>query len=278
MLTRINSQLPALYGHAAPAGNSGYNLPVSLWLYGVPSADDLQTYLATERQRIESLSAQAAPLVQVLHAAGGHSDVLNRWHNISQDVAELQAQKPGNPIQTLELFISTDLDKITPDANCKTVSSGRSADLFLNVRAQLASLAVEHCHELAVARFNAIAVAFNRRLEGRFPFSQFLDTRAAAEADPSEIAAFYQTVDSLSQGLSTVLPGVIQNPDDVIAFLQAIQAARPTRYFQHQGLSACLRSERSIQDEPKPGDLWQPHSPMESPGEPTEFEFAARSG
>jgi type VI secretion system protein ImpL len=227
MLSRINQQLPALYGHTAPSGNLGYNLPVSLWLYGVPSADDLQAYLAAEHQRIEALSAQAAPLVKVLHAAGGHSEELNRWQDISQDVADFEAQKPDNPIQSLEFFISTGLNKITPDADCKAILSGRSTDIFLNVRARLASLAVEHCHELAVARFNAIAADFNRRLSGRFPFSQFLDNRPGAEADLSDILSFYQTVDILSPGLAAVLPGVTQNPDEVAAFLQNILAARP---------------------------------------------------
>jgi type VI secretion system protein ImpL len=222
-----------------------------LWLYGVASADDLQAYLTAEHQQIEALSAQATPLVQLLRAAGGHSDVLSRWHNISQDVAAFQAQKPGNPIQVLESFISTDLDKITPEANCKAMSSGRSTDVFLNVRTQLSSIAVEHCHQVAVARFNQIAASFNQKLAGRFPFSQLLDTRSGAEANPADISEFYQTLDSASPGLATVLPGVVQNPDGIAAFLQAITAARPLvtgtpkDLMPALGLSVQFRTNRS---------------------------------
>ena len=101
LLSRINQELPALYGPAATGNQPDNGLPVSLWLYGVGSADDLQAYLTAERQQIESLSAEATPVVQLLHSRGGRSDVLTRWRNISQDVAALQAKKPGNPIQAL---------------------------------------------------------------------------------------------------------------------------------------------------------------------------------
>ena len=213
LLSRINQELPALYGPAATGNQPDNGLPVSLWLYGVGSADDLQAYLTAERQQIESLSAEATPVVQLLRSQGGRSDVLTRWRNISQDVAALQAKKPGNPIQTLETFISTDLDKITPEANCKGPGINSSSDVFLSVRANLSNIAINHCYSVAISRFNEIALDFNQHLAGRFPFSQLLDTRPGYEADPANIAEFYQTVDRDSPGLTAVLPGAAQNPD-----------------------------------------------------------------
>ena len=226
LLIRVNQQLPALYSPGPPAVAEGDALPVSQWIYGVNSADDLQTYLANERQKIQTVAADAAPLVQLLRSEGGHSALLAKWHNISQDVAALQAKTPGNPIQTLESFISADLDKVTPDAGCKTTGQRHSTDVFLNVRAELAKMAVDRCHQVAVLRFNEIAADFNKRLAGRFPFSQFLDTRSGSEVAPTDIAEFYQTVDQAAPGLDGVLPGIVDKPADVTAFLKGITAAR----------------------------------------------------
>lgn len=226
LLVRINSELPSLYSPDATA-SSGTAQPVSLYLYGLNSSEDLQAYLAAEKQKITSLAAEAAPLVQWLHSQGGHSAVLTKWRYIAQDVDALSAGKPGNPIQTLETYISTELDKVTPEAACRTIGHRNSADVFLNVRAQLAAAAVDYCHQVAIARFNAIAADFNRRLAGHFPFSQFLDTRPGSEATISDITAFYRTVDQDVAGLSQVLPPLAGNPAEVSAFLRGIQAARP---------------------------------------------------
>jgi type VI secretion system protein ImpL len=91
----------------------------------------------------------------------------------------------------------------------------------------LSSLAVNHCYAVAISRFNEIAADFNQRLAGRFPFSQLLDTRPGYEADPSDIAEFYRTFDRDSLGLAGALTVAAQNPQDAVAFLQAVAAARP---------------------------------------------------
>lgn len=227
LLTKINQQLPSLYSPGSQSAGGLDTVPVSQWIYGVNSAEDLQTYLSTERQTIESLAADAAPLVQLLHTQGGHSALLAKWRNISQDVDALQAKKPGNPIQTLETFISTDLDKVNPETGCKTTGQRRSTDVFLNVRAQLAKAALDYCHQVAALRFNEIATAFNQKLAGRFPFSQLLDTRSGAEAAPDDIADFYKTMDKEAPGLGIVLPGVVDKPAPITAFLNAVEKARP---------------------------------------------------
>jgi len=259
LLVRINQQLPALYGPVAPPGQEDKGLPVSQWMYGVTSADDLQAYLATERQQIETWAAEAAPVVQLLRTAGGHSGPLNRWSNISQDVESLQAKKPNNPIQNLESFITNDLDKITPAAACKSPAIQHKNDVFLNVRADLSKAAVNYCYSVAVFRFNEIAADFNQKLAGQFPFSQLADTRSGSEAVPKEIAKFYNLVDQdnptpadpNSPGLAGALAMSAENPDDAKAFLQAIADVRllvsgtakdPTPSL---GISAHFRTNRN---------------------------------
>src|SRR6202044_2689227 len=151
-------------------------------------------------------------LLPLLGGDRGHTELQTKWLNIAKDVTALQAKKPDNPIQTLETYISTDLDKITPEVGCKAPALRRSNDIFLHVGAGLASVAVSHCYTSAIARFNEIAADFNQHLAGRFPFSQLLDTRPGYEAEPSDIAEFYSTFDRDSPGLSNALPLAAQDP------------------------------------------------------------------
>jgi type VI secretion system protein ImpL len=227
LLARINQQLPGLYTHAAPAANTANGIPVSQWLYGVSSADDLQGYLATQRQQIEALSADAAPLLLLLRRERDHSDLMTKWLNISKDVAAFQTKRPGNPIQALENYISTDLDKITPEAGCRAPAIRYSSDVFLRVGADLSNVAVNHCYAVAISRFNEIAAEFNQRLAGRFPFSQLIDTRPGHEADLPDIAEFYRIFDRDSPGLTGALTLAAQDPEEAITFLQEVAAARP---------------------------------------------------
>ncbi|HEY6850570.1 MAG TPA: type VI secretion protein IcmF/TssM N-terminal domain-containing protein [Terracidiphilus sp.] len=226
LLANVNDQMRALYSHGRVTDNSSNAPPLSEMLYGVTSADDLEAYLETQRQQAEALSSDAAPLLPLLRAQGSQSTLLSNWRTISQDVAALQAKKPGNPIQTLETYISTGLDKVVPEANCKADAPKQSTDIFLNIRAQLSQVAVAHCRQVALARFNEIAAAFNDSLAGRFPFSEVPDTRSDAEASPQAIAAFYQVFDRYSAGLANVLPDVVDKPADASAFLGAAAVVR----------------------------------------------------
>ena len=227
LLLRINQRLPGLYTPTLSPVAGTTDLPVSQWLYGVSSSEDLQAYLAGQRQQIEALSADVELLLPLLGGERGHAELQAKWLNIAKDVAALQAKKPNSPIQTLETYISTDLDKVTPDNGCKVPAIGRSNDVFLRVGAGLASLAVNRCYTSAINRFNEIAADFNQRLAGRFPFSQLLDTRSGYESEPSDIAEFYSTFDRESPGLSNALLLAAQDPQGAVAFLQAVAVARP---------------------------------------------------
>lgn len=227
LLAQVNQQATDLYMHSTSGDDGASGKPTSEWLFGVSSPDELQAYLATERQTVIALSKEATPLVTLLHARSNRSSaVLAKWQTISHDVEALQTKKPGN-IQLLEAFITDDLDKITPQASCKPPGLSNSNDEFLNVRSDLARVGLERCQRLSVARFNQIAAAFNSHLAGRFPFSQNLDTRPGAEASPDDIAAFYQLFDRDGDGLSGTLTTASSNPSQPNTFLQSVAEARP---------------------------------------------------
>lgn len=228
LLARVNQEATGLYTHANSGDDGTGGVPTSEWLFGVSSPDELQSVLANERQNVVALSTQATPLVDLLRRRSrGASEVLARWQKISRDVEALQEKKPGNPIQTLEAFITNDVDKIAPQANCKAPAILNSNDEFLGVRSDLTRVAVERCQRLAVARFNQIASSFNGHLSGKFPFSQALDTRLGAEATPEDVASFYQMFDRNSDGLIGALANGSANPGQSAAFLKAMSQARP---------------------------------------------------
>ena len=227
LLAQINQQLPALYGHAA-ADRQRWQRTARLFM----------AVRCPFRGRSSSISGCRAsanrgsfcPSHSARTAVARRGRPLGRAEQVAQHLAGCDVIPGAKTGKSHPSSRKLHLDRPRqnyPEANCQAMFPGHSADVFLNVRAQLSRVAVEHCHQVAVARFNRIAADFNQRLAGRFPFSQLLDTRSGAEADPADIAEFYQTVDSASPGLAAVLPGVVQNPDEIAAFLQAMNAARP---------------------------------------------------
>ena len=228
LLVKLDDELASVYAPQTSAVAWSGTKPLSLYLYEADSPEDLGAYLKSERQRIATLGADIAPVVQYLAAHGVRGDVsTNKWETISQDLKLFKANKPGNPISLLETFIQTDLDKITPENRCKANVSRRQADVFLNARDHLATMAANECRQLAVARYNLIASFFNQKLAGRFPFSQNVEMKDVSEADPGVVAEFYKLFDQDSPGVSDVLPQAALTPGDAIAFLQVMAKARP---------------------------------------------------
>jgi len=226
LLDGVNESLGAVYAPVASAANLS-DAPLTLAFYGTSTADDLEAYLASERQKVEASANEAEPLIQLLQSAGHHSTSLARWRVISQDVAAFKAKKPGNPIQLLETYIVTELNKVTPEQSCKTTSYHAASDEFLRERSQLSQSAVQACYAETINRYNKIVDSFNGNLAGHFPFSANLDTRAGNEASVEDITAFYRVFDRYSPGLEAVVANAASDPDKAASFLNALAAARP---------------------------------------------------
>jgi len=227
LLVKLDAELQSVYSPKASAAAWSGNKPLSLYLYQAESPDDLAAYLKGERERIAALGSEAAPAVQFLAASKTSYAAGKQWANITSDLKQFDLAAPGNPISVLELFIQTDLDKITPDNRCKGPAGGRQSDVFLSARLRLAQTAIYECRELAVVRYNQIADFFNQRLAGHFPFSKVVITKDVPESDPTVIAQFYKLVDDESGGLTDVLPQIAADAPDAVGFLQAIGKARP---------------------------------------------------
>ncbi len=177
--------------------------PLALAAYDVTGADDLKSYLDSERDQVTALNQQADPLVKFLQprsAALGATEAkaLADWRAISQQLKNYTEKTPGNSVLLLEDFIRTGMDKIAPDTSCQDSTrdpAGRS-DYFLARRTLLRTGALARCNVLSQRAYSTqIASLFNSRLAGRFPFATAAPQTAFQEAVPGALVDFFGKFD-----------------------------------------------------------------------------------
>jgi type VI secretion system protein ImpL len=220
--------------------------PLSLAAYDVSSADDLKSYLDSERDQISTLNQQADPLVKFLQprsAALGSTEAkaLADWRAISEQLKNYTEKTPGNSVLLLEDFIRSGMDKIAPDTSCQENTrdpAGRS-DYFLARRALLRTGALARCNVLSQRAYSTqIASLFNSRLAGRFPFASAAPQTPFQEAVPGALVDFFGKFDeygkiaaaSLGASPAGLAPGNAQlakSRDAALAFLSQMGSIRP---------------------------------------------------
>lgn len=227
LLAGVNSAATGLFSpHPLPIASSP-DTPASQWVYGFTSETDLKNFIDTQEQAAISLESSAAPLVKLLHSVGSQSPVLATWQKLDKDIAKFAAKNANSPIPELVNYIDSDLDPIDTVHSCYAAAPGSSPDKFLNLRSQLATLALNRCQQVAILRYNAIASAFTRLLAGHFPFSANMDTRPTTEADPAKIAQFYAVFDQDGPGLAGAIDNAATNPSAAETFLVSLAELRP---------------------------------------------------
>jgi type VI secretion system protein ImpL len=185
--------------------------------------------LANQRDRIHSLATDyAQPLATYLQSqALEQQAAFNRWLGIIRDVKDYDAKKSGNPIASLETFIRTNLDKITPANACRaTDPTAAGNDYFLQIRADLQNSAMAQCSQVALRGYTTdIAGFFNSKLAGKFPFGPLPGTRGAVQADPHDVGEFLSRIGERGPAIVNF---VRQRPAyaDILAFLNQSDAVR----------------------------------------------------
>ncbi len=163
-------------------------------MFKVDSQDEIEQYLASQRDRIRSLALDyASPLASYLQSQGlQHAADFDRWSTIVRDVQDYEAKKPGNSIAALEGFIRGDLSKISLENGCQVGANAvRSNDYFVQLRSNIQNAAVQECSHLALGVYSSqIAGFFNTKLAGRFPFGPLPSESGATQADPYDVAEF----------------------------------------------------------------------------------------
>lgn len=190
--TRLLQQ--PLYPFSVDVDRNDTGRPLSLQLFKVDSQDEIEQYLASQRDRIRSLALDyASPLASYLQSQGlQHAADFDRWSAIVRDVQAYEAKKPGNSIAALEGFIRGDLNKISLESGCQVSGSiARSNDYFVQLLSNIQNAAVQGCSQLALNVYSSqIAGFFNAKLTGRFPFGPVPSESGTAQADPYDVAEF----------------------------------------------------------------------------------------
>ena len=135
--------------------------------FGASNADELETYLATQRESIAELAREyAAP---VLAFASAHNLPLQssvscrlsrnarcrvNWKEIQDQLDKYEAKKAGSTVTVLENFIRYEMDKVRLD-ECSAIvnsSSLQPLDYFIEARNSLRQPFYSRCQQLEAAR------------------------------------------------------------------------------------------------------------------------------
>ena len=220
----------------AEFGNGGFYQParpdLSWWtldkpfhsytLFGVSNPDELESYLARQREGISELARQySAPLLNFME---GQNVTLRSgavdWSGILDQLEKYDAKKPGNTVGVLEDFIRN-MEKVSID-DCSAIMAGSTqlADYFIMTRDSLRDPFYERCDRLygekitrealikrdeelaayekkrsdflkSLKNYTELEDQFNRTLAGKFPFSGLPQAEPFEEATPENIDAFF---------------------------------------------------------------------------------------
>jgi type VI secretion system protein ImpL len=120
--------------------------------FGASNPDELEVYLATQREGVAELARQyAAPVLSFTSVQNISLRSSVNWKEILEQLDKYDAKKPGNTVAVLENFIRFEMDKVKLD-NCAAIvnSSGlQPLDYFIRVRNSLRQPFYYRCKQLA---------------------------------------------------------------------------------------------------------------------------------
>lgn len=233
----------------------------SYMAFGASNPDELEVYLAMQREGIAELARQyAAPVLGFASAQNISLRTSVNWKEILDQLDKYDAKKPGNTVTVLENFIRFEMDKVKLD-NCSAIvgSSGlQPLDYFIRVRNSLRQPFYVRCKTLEAAEtaranrlarenerlarrkvevefyqglksYTDIQDTFNRTLGGKFPFSKLPESEPFKEADPESISAFFELLAKNKKAAEDILkqaPNYNISSEEALDFLQQMEAVR----------------------------------------------------
>ncbi|HKV06772.1 MAG TPA: type VI secretion protein IcmF/TssM N-terminal domain-containing protein [Thermoanaerobaculia bacterium] len=222
MLTQIDDLLTMqnLYSPQDPYFNDWDGNPTLSFLsFNVTSADGLNDYLAGQRAIVTNLvNSYANPLsTAAIRTTPQVTPLVTKWQTLAADVSAYTNKMAGNPILSLETFITANMTAVTlPTCFAQIPASdprGTSADYFLSKQAVLRRGVYDRCQVLTGqdgrTAYLQLAQYFNDRLAGRFPFT------ASGEGTPGELVeasaaalqGFYQLYDQSQTVINNIPQG-----------------------------------------------------------------------
>lgn len=211
MLEQIDQLLTQqnLYAPQDPYFNDWDGTPVLAWTsFNVASADALNDYLAGQRGIVTNIvNSYANPLLTAAIRTGPQvTPLVTKWQTLIADISAYTNKMAGNPLLSLETFITGNLQAVTLPTCFTQIPAtdprGTSSDYFLGKQAVLRRGVYDRCQVLTGqdgrTAYLQLAQYFNDRLAGRFPFTP--DGEGAptglVEASPQALQGFYQLYDA----------------------------------------------------------------------------------
>ncbi len=245
LLTLLDARLSDEDPYAARAGKfAWWNGKGSLAFdsYQVHNATELAEYLNTQRDRIKFLVQQADPLVGFLNTwlptrGEAQARVITKWQKLVADFKQYDGKKPGASLASLEDFVLTRMDKITPENGCKDADTeaaapGLNQDYFQLIRVSLRTDIIDRCRLISAqgvyAAYTQIADQFNQTLAGRFPFGP--QAPNAPEAAQEAVTEFYALLDRNGKTARSTLQDDTRFGDSAaqaLRFLDDLDKLRP---------------------------------------------------
>jgi type VI secretion system protein ImpL len=222
MLEQIDQLLALqnLYAPQDPYFNDWDGTPVLAWTsFNVASTDALNDYLAGQRGIVTNLvNSYANPLLTAAIRTGPQvTPLVTKWQTLIADVSAYTNKMAGNPILSLETFVTGNLTAVTLPTCFTQIPAadprGTSSDYFLGKQAVLRRGVYDRCQALTGqdgrAAYVQLAQYFNDRLAGRFPFT--VDGEGApsglVEASPQALQGFYQLYDASQTVIANIPQG-----------------------------------------------------------------------
>ncbi|MFQ5525118.1 MAG: type VI secretion protein IcmF/TssM N-terminal domain-containing protein [Thermoanaerobaculia bacterium] len=232
IFTQLTTLLEALDLYASLDGSFAWwqGLPgPGLEAFGAKTADQLDDYLKTTRETVTRLSSAYAEPLQATFS-GSSAPGSDSWDDIVSDLADYAAKTPGNPLASLEDFVSTiaineppkkkkkdddngddadATDAPRPDVfdlmacfassgaeNCSACSMpaavASGGDYFLNKRAKLRNDLLRRCGELADEGGYEQYMKLGRLFNQRLAGRfPFASEHALEDATPADIGSFF---------------------------------------------------------------------------------------
>ncbi len=215
---------------------------VGLKAFGVRDINDMKAFLKAQRVRVGFLAKELAEPILSLLSIGYLEDIpfdiplVDWWTRIIKAIDDYEKKTPGSSLVGLEHFLTYDINEITLE-NCESFDlqddfTGLN-DYFIDVRNTITQQLRKRCKNVTLRRafehYNKAATFFNTNLAGRFPFSKKLENSENFEADPNDVAVFFDLFDALDLQEISALERYFKVGDtesEALRFIKNIQSIR----------------------------------------------------